>query len=43
MALSKEEREKNRAGVLEKSKKDRMERERAMKAKADQIEASHRI
>jgi len=39
-ALSKGEREKNRVGVLEKRKKDRMERERAMKAKADRIEAS---
>ena len=42
-ALSKGEREKNRLGVLEKREKDRIARERAMIAKADRIEASHRF
>ena len=42
-ALSKGERELNRVGVFEKRKKDCMEREQAMKAKADRTKASRRI
>ena len=42
-ALSKGERKIKRVGVFEKRKKDCMEREQAMKAKADQIEASCRL
>ena len=42
-ALSKGERKINRVGVFEKRKKDCMEREQAIKAKADRIEASRRF